>query len=64
MLLAAALLRRGDDVDRIAAVSGVPPALELMTSELSGTDADCRFMPREGEPSAAHQTHPAAPPEA
>ena len=35
------MLRRGDDIDRVAAVSDVPHALlELMSGQLSGTDSD------------------------
>jgi len=38
MLLAAAMLRRGDDIDRVAAISDVPYALlDLISGELSGT---------------------------
>jgi hypothetical protein len=40
MLLAAAMLRNGDDIDRIAAVSDVPAALlHLMRDELSRTES-------------------------
>lgn len=43
MLFAAAMLRRGDDIDQVEAISGVPHALlDLMSAELSGTGSDRR----------------------
>jgi hypothetical protein len=51
MLLAAAMLRRGDDIDRVAAISDVPAALlDLMSGELSGTDSNRRSTTGELRP--------------
>jgi hypothetical protein len=48
MMLAAAMLRRGDDIARVEAISDVPHALlDLMSAELSGTGSDRR--PATGE---------------
>ena len=48
MLLAAAMLRRGDNIDQVEAISDVPYALlDLMSAELSGTGSSRR--PATGE---------------
>jgi len=46
MQLAAAMLRRGDDIDRVAAISDVPYAL----LDLSGTSSDRRSTAEELRP--------------
>jgi hypothetical protein len=43
MLLAAAMLRRGDEIDQVEAISDVPHALlDLMRAELTGTGSGRR----------------------
>jgi hypothetical protein len=51
MLLAAAMLRRGDDIDQVEAISDVPYALlDLMSAELSGTGSSRRHATGEVRP--------------
>jgi hypothetical protein len=57
MLLAAAMLRRGDDIDLIEAISDVPHALlGLMSAELSDTGS----RPATGEVRPGRQTRRAS----